>query len=238
VPDRKLPILDRLLTRRRLLGAGAAGLGATLVVLPGVGPACCPEPEPDGGFDGGHPDGGDAGDAGDSGTSCPASDDKGACAPGKCAVDKNTLVLALADHPELVAIVSPATAQYACNPACGQPGTPYASETPETGQGWGVYCDDRFSDPCWQQNAIIVLHTGPSTYVALSASCTHMACTVALSSDASGLLCPCHGSYYSLTGEHLSGPAPFSLTALPVCFDGCAVYVQLSSGGSCDPDGG
>ncbi|HUB06338.1 MAG TPA: Rieske 2Fe-2S domain-containing protein [Myxococcales bacterium] len=186
----------------------------------------------------------DAGDGGSDGGDCPASDDRGACPAGSCAVDANTLILALADHPELVPVLGAGPIDYTCDPACGQPGTPFANESPQNGQGWGVYCDDRYSDPYCEQNAVIVLHTSASTYVALSGSCTHMCCTVGLSSDGSGLFCPCHSSFYNLQGQvQPNSAAVHNLPSLPVCFDGCAVYVQLApfkgtDGGRDAGDGG
>jgi len=44
---------------------------------------------------------------------------------------------------------------------------------------------------------------------AMSAICTHLGCVVV--KDASGFLCPCHGSSYSIKGIVLTGPAPRSL---------------------------
>ncbi len=44
---------------------------------------------------------------------------------------------------------------------------------------------------------------------AMSAICTHLGCVV--EQDASGFLCPCHGSSYSIHGEIESGPAPRDL---------------------------
>lgn len=47
---------------------------------------------------------------------------------------------------------------------------------------------------------------------ALSAVCTHLGCTVALSGDE--LACPCHASRYSTDGANLSGPASRPLSYL------------------------
>jgi Rieske Fe-S protein len=44
---------------------------------------------------------------------------------------------------------------------------------------------------------------------AMSAVCTHLGCVV--EQDASGFLCPCHGSCYSVIGLIESGPAQRSL---------------------------
>ncbi len=44
---------------------------------------------------------------------------------------------------------------------------------------------------------------------AISAVCTHLGCIV--SKDEKKFICPCHGSYYDLSGKVLQGPAPKNL---------------------------
>jgi Rieske Fe-S protein len=193
---RKLVVLNEPITRRKLLETSAAGLVAALA-LP-LATACCGPPDDgDGGYDGG-PDGGDGLDGGgrrDGGT----PNDGGGCPTSpNCTVDANTLILPLAQYPELVPVL-----------------------------GWNVYFDQRYTDPVCQGDAILVIQVSQGKYVALSGSCTHACCTVQLDSDGSGFLCPCHGSFYNLEGELETGPATLNLPSLPVCFDGCAVYVQL-----------
>jgi Rieske Fe-S protein len=125
-----------------------------------------------------------------------------ACAPGSCTVNASTLVLSLADHPELVPVL-----------------------------GWSVYRDPRYDDPVCHGDQILVIQVSQGNYVALSASCTHACCTVGVETggDTTGIFCPCHGSSYSLEGVAASGPAlaTGSLPTLPVSFDGSSVYVQL-----------
>ena len=48
---------------------------------------------------------------------------------------------------------------------------------------------------------------------ALSATCTHLGCTVRRD-DADGFVCPCHGSRYDGEGRVLGGPAPRALAWL------------------------
>jgi len=48
-----------------------------------------------------------------------------------------------------------------------------------------------------------------SGIAAMSAICTHLGCVV--DKDASGFICPCHGSSYTTYGMVLTGPAPRSL---------------------------
>ncbi len=59
---------------------------------------------------------------------------------------------------------------------------------------------------------VIVLHS-EGQYKALSAHCTHLGCIVDRR-EGNHLVCPCHGSRYSLEGKVLKGPAIRDLTPL------------------------
>lgn len=62
---------------------------------------------------------------------------------------------------------------------------------------------------------VLVCQPKAGQFVAFSAICTHMGCTVA--PDGNGLTCPCHGSTYDLaTGDNTGGPAPKPLTPISV----------------------
>jgi Rieske Fe-S protein len=63
-------------------------------------------------------------------------------------------------------------------------------------------------------------------YLALSTRCTHRGCQVEPSGER--LVCPCHGSEYSLTGQVLHGPAERSLASYPVTVEGNDLVIQLS----------
>lgn len=54
--------------------------------------------------------------------------------------------------------------------------------------------------------AVLVVRTGASAFTALSAICTHQACTIT-GYTGSAFVCPCHGSLFSTSGQVLSGPA-------------------------------
>ena len=62
-------------------------------------------------------------------------------------------------------------------------------------------------------------------WVALLASCTHRGCQP----DPVGerLVCPCHGSEFSLTGEVLEGPADRPLPRYPVSREGSRLVIHI-----------
>jgi cytochrome b6-f complex iron-sulfur subunit len=63
----------------------------------------------------------------------------------------------------------------------------------------------------------LVSRSGTDTFVALTAICTHEACTIT-GFRASTYVCPCHGSTYSTAGTVLTGPATRSLRTFPTQF--------------------
>jgi Rieske Fe-S protein len=54
--------------------------------------------------------------------------------------------------------------------------------------------------------AIALVRTGPSSFDALSMICTHQGCTTSITTNASRLDCPCHGSRFDNTGAVINGP--------------------------------
>lgn len=56
----------------------------------------------------------------------------------------------------------------------------------------------------------LVARTAQDTFVALTAVCTHEACTITGYQNQM-YTCPCHGSQYNTNGAVLRGPAPASL---------------------------
>lgn len=56
----------------------------------------------------------------------------------------------------------------------------------------------------YRDSRVAVIRDGEAFY-ALSLTCTHLGCTVAVT--ATGLACPCHGSTFDRQGQVLSGPA-------------------------------
>lgn len=63
-------------------------------------------------------------------------------------------------------------------------------------------------------NPVVLARPRDGEVVAFSAVCTHQGCTVA--ATRSGIVCPCHGSTYDLTGKNTGGPAPSPLPPVAV----------------------
>jgi cytochrome b6-f complex iron-sulfur subunit len=57
---------------------------------------------------------------------------------------------------------------------------------------------------------LLVAHTGQNIYSAMTATCTHQACTITGFQN-QNFVCPCHGSTFDLSGRVLMGPATASL---------------------------
>lgn len=99
--------------------------------------------------------------------------------------------------------------------------------TPETHADKPVMTVARASIPpdgglVFRQSRVAVLRAGDEIY-ALNLTCTHLGCTVSVTP--SGLVCPCHGSTFSRTGEVLRGPATRPLERLAVRLEGENVVV-------------
>ena len=97
-----------------------------------------------------------------------------------------------------------------------------ASTGPSQGTAIGLASDvpvggaRAFTDPAEGIPAYVV-RPSASSYVAFSAVCTHMGCTVGFFQPALQFRCPCHGSIFSAaTGEVLQGPAASPLPGIPV----------------------
>jgi Rieske Fe-S protein len=67
-------------------------------------------------------------------------------------------------------------------------------------------------------DTIMVVRTAATTFVALSAICTHMACTLLYSTDMT-LKCRCHDSSFMLDGAVINGPATVPLKVYQTTFD-------------------
>lgn len=65
--------------------------------------------------------------------------------------------------------------------------------------------------------SVLVAHTGPDTFVAVSSRCTHEACTITRYASQT-YICPCHGSQFSTSGRAMSGPATGQLAQFQAQF--------------------
>ena len=62
----------------------------------------------------------------------------------------------------------------------------------------------------------IVIRDAGGELKALSATCTHLSCTVQYRGDMSQIWCACHNGRYDLTGKNVAGPPPRPLETFDV----------------------
>lgn len=72
----------------------------------------------------------------------------------------------------------------------------------------------------------LVAHTAQDAFTALTAVCTHEACTITGFASPS-YVCPCHGSRYSTAGQVLNGPATRSLRTFPTQLTGTTLTITV-----------
>ncbi len=62
----------------------------------------------------------------------------------------------------------------------------------------------------------LLIMNSDGTYRAVSATCTHLGCTVQYRQDLRQIWCACHNGFYDLNGRNLSGPPPRPLETYDV----------------------
>lgn len=72
----------------------------------------------------------------------------------------------------------------------------------------------------------ILVETAPGHYRALSATCTHLECTVQFEKNSKRVWCACHNGYYDLDGRNVAGPPPRPLTSYTVQVVGEDIFVS------------
>ena len=72
----------------------------------------------------------------------------------------------------------------------------------------------------------LLIMTGDGGYRAMSATCTHLSCTVQYRNDLHEVWCACHNGLYDLNGRNVSGPPPRPLEAFQVHVRGDEVVVS------------
>ncbi len=74
--------------------------------------------------------------------------------------------------------------------------------------------------------SLLVTRTGAATFSALTATCTHEACTITNGSPGA-FECPCHGSRFNSTGGVINGPAVTALRSFATVFVGTTLTISL-----------
>ena len=62
----------------------------------------------------------------------------------------------------------------------------------------------------------LLIMNNDGTYRAVSATCTHLGCTVQYRPDMHQIWCACHNGFYDLNGRNISGPPPRPLEVFDV----------------------
>ncbi len=73
--------------------------------------------------------------------------------------------------------------------------------------------------------AWVVKHSDNDVTV-FSPICTHLGCHYDWLAAAQEFICPCHNSFFSITGQVLAGPAPRALDTLPYRIENGILYVK------------
>lgn len=108
-------------------------------------------------------------------------------------------------------------------------GTPYLAPTPAP-EGLIVPVDavaaegHAFVQTADMERPVYVHRTQSGGWTAVLASCTHRGCQPEPFADR--LVCPCHGSEFSVAGEVLQGPADEPLTRYEVVQDGDRLIIR------------
>jgi cytochrome b6-f complex iron-sulfur subunit len=76
----------------------------------------------------------------------------------------------------------------------------------------------------------LLLITPEGEYRAMSATCTHLSCTVQHRSDLRQVWCACHNGMYDLSGRNISGPPPRPLETFLVHVRGDEIVVSRKRG--------
>jgi cytochrome b6-f complex iron-sulfur subunit len=72
----------------------------------------------------------------------------------------------------------------------------------------------------------LLIMNNDGSYRALSATCTHLGCTVQYRSDLREIWCACHNGTYDLNGRNISGPPPRPLDVFDVHLRGDEIVVS------------
>jgi cytochrome b6-f complex iron-sulfur subunit len=73
---------------------------------------------------------------------------------------------------------------------------------------------------------ILVAHTAPDTFTAVTATCTHENCTIT-GFTGQAFVCPCHGSRFSTNGTVQNGPATRNLRSFTTRFSANVLTISV-----------
>jgi len=73
---------------------------------------------------------------------------------------------------------------------------------------------------------VLLFRTAAGELSALTATCTHLNCTVQYRADRTDIWCACHNGVYDTNGINISGPPPRPLTRLDVNVRGEKIVVS------------
>jgi cytochrome b6-f complex iron-sulfur subunit len=72
----------------------------------------------------------------------------------------------------------------------------------------------------------LLIRTASGEYRAMSATCTHLSCTVQYRDDLRQVWCACHNGRYDLNGRNISGPPPRPLEDFEVQVRGDEIFAR------------
>lgn len=72
----------------------------------------------------------------------------------------------------------------------------------------------------------LLIETAAGEYRAMSATCTHLGCTVQFRPELKQVWCACHNGLYDLSGRNVSGPPPRPLEQFEVQVRGEDIFVR------------
>ncbi len=84
---------------------------------------------------------------------------------------------------------------------------------------------DAFVKETETHEAWVIKHSDSNVTV-FSPICTHLGCHYDWLASTGEFVCPCHSSFFSITGQVLAGPAPRALDTLPYRIEGGVLYVK------------
>ncbi|HEY5924593.1 MAG TPA: Rieske (2Fe-2S) protein [Kofleriaceae bacterium] len=74
----------------------------------------------------------------------------------------------------------------------------------------------------------IIVRVASTTFVTLSAICTHQSCFVQWAPTANDLVCPCHGARFATNGVVTMGPASLPLATFTTMYDAASETVTVA----------